>query len=61
MIPATIGNLRITSSFEDEQSSFEDAGKLIIYEYSRARDTQGSSSLAISQVPTRDSTGPHGR
>ena len=30
MIPVTIGNLRITSSFEDEQSSFEDAGKLII-------------------------------
>ena len=31
MIPATIGNLRITSSFEDEQSSFEDAGKLITF------------------------------
>ena len=31
MIPATIGNLRITSSFEDEQSSFEDAGHLIMW------------------------------
>ena len=35
MIPATIGNLRITSSFEDEQSSFEDAGKLIIKTFPR--------------------------
>ena len=29
MIPATIGDLRITSSIEDQQSSFEDPGQLI--------------------------------
>ena len=36
MIPATIRDLRITSSFEDEQSSFEDARQLIIPAFRRA-------------------------
>ena len=48
MIPATIQDLRITSSFEDEQSSFEDAGKLIIRAAEICADPGPASSRTVS-------------
>ena len=59
MIPATIGNLRITSSFEDEQSSFEDAGHLISTDADRAMIDVGEPDLGLAWggfdfLPMRD-------